>query len=615
MAAIPLLLIAVLLLYVLHLCSELRARSKIPPGTQPLPGPKCYPILGRVHDVPAETSWLKFYEWSKEYGPIYQTKMFGTVHVWISSEEVAHELLSRRSSIYSDRPQIPNLPDNRTKGDYLALTGFNDTWRRQRKLAQQLMAANVSLHDYARKERDRFLYLLSINPRNYSEYIEQFTSRTVARLSWGTPHSAEVLRVTTAGLLETISPSGALPNILWWLMYLPTWLSPWQQKENARHALEAKVLNDNVRHAHERIKDGTAMPSFIRTFILNHTTLLDGAIPEAEASYVVGQMAIAGALTIGSPIQSFLLAMLHYPKWQKRLQDEVDETCAGACPQWEDRDKLPLLRAVVKEVIRWRPPVPTGIPHALEQDDIYNGYFIPAGATIHALEWSMTRDEDKYPDADTFNPARWLDPSYPTYREPLTTYPRLQGHSQFGFGRRTCQGLPLVDQDLFLSMGGMAWAFDIRRKRVHGGGLGDEVPVHWNDYTPLLIAKPRPFEFDVVVRGGEERKRALRRMWELAKDEDDKAEIEVDLRRRREDSDALRRAAAANEKRRRCWSGANVENVYRDFGAPGNGNTGRVTKRAIVVDDASDPGGSDTSGPSGGSSSPSPSSSSSDSDG
>ncbi len=29
----------------------------------------------------------------------------------------------------------------------------------------------------------------------------------------------------------------------------------------------------------------------------------------------------------------------------------------------------------------------TGIPHAIEKDDVYNGYFIPAGATIHALEW------------------------------------------------------------------------------------------------------------------------------------------------------------------------------------------------------------------------------------
>lgn len=101
----------------------------------------------------------------------------------------------------------------------------------------------------------------------------------------------------------------------------------------------------------------------------------------------VGLIAIAGALTIGSPVQSYLLAMCHYPDWQVKLQEEIDSVCEGWCPQWEDREKLPLLRAVVKEVMRWQPPVPTRIPHATEEDDVYNGYFIPAGATIHALEW------------------------------------------------------------------------------------------------------------------------------------------------------------------------------------------------------------------------------------
>lgn len=129
----------------------------------------------------------------------------------------------------------------------------------------------------------------------------------------------------------------------------------------------------------------------------------------------------------------------------------------------------------------------------------------------------MTRDEETYPDGETFNPARWLEPEYPTYREPLTVYPKLHGFSQFGFGRRTCQGLPLVEQDLYLAMGGMAWAFDIRKKR---GADGGEIPVHWNDYTPLLIAKPMPFEFDAVVRG-EDKARRLRRMWEDGRGEDD----------------------------------------------------------------------------------------------
>ncbi|OTB05000.1 hypothetical protein M426DRAFT_57638 [Hypoxylon sp. CI-4A] len=521
MAVVAWLVLSILLLYLLHSWRNERHRRKIPPGVRPLPGPKSYPIVGRVHDVPAKASWLKFHEWSKEYGPIYQTEMFGTVHVWISSERVANDLLSRRAANYSDRPLIPNLPDNRTSGHYLALSGRNDTWRRQRRLCSQLMAVSAKglLHDYPSKERDRFLYLLSRDPSQYREYVEQFTSRTVARLSWGSPHPAQLLRVTTFGLLETISPSGALPNVISWLMHIPAFLSPWKRKENARHELEAGLLKSSVQYVHDRIDEGTAQPSFVRTFINNLGSKGKWG-DEAEATYVVGQMAIAGALTIGSPIQSFILAMLHYPEWQQKLQDEIDTVCEGRCPEWDERERLPLLRAVVKEVIRWRPPVPTGIPHAIENDDVYNGYFIPAGATIHALEWAITRDEATYPDADAFNPGRWLDPAYPTYKEPLTIYPNLHGFSQFGFGRRTCQGIPIVDQDLFLTMGGMAWAFRLRPKRCADG---TEVPIHWNDYTPLLIAKPAPFEFDADVRDARKQD-ALGRMWETGKGEDDEEE-------------------------------------------------------------------------------------------
>lgn len=50
-------------------------------------------------------------------------EIFGSVHIWISSEQVAHDLLAKRNAIYSDRPVIPNLSDNRTSGEYLALLG------------------------------------------------------------------------------------------------------------------------------------------------------------------------------------------------------------------------------------------------------------------------------------------------------------------------------------------------------------------------------------------------------------------------------------------------------------------------------------------------------------
>ncbi|TVY85121.1 Fumitremorgin C synthase [Lachnellula suecica] len=124
--ATPVVLLSVIVFLVtIALKIWVKNKKVLPPGTRPLPGPKGLPFIGRVHDVPSEATWLKFWDWAKEYGPIYQMEIFGSVHVWISTEQVANDLLSKRGSIYSDRPVIPNLPDNRTSGDYLPLLGRN----------------------------------------------------------------------------------------------------------------------------------------------------------------------------------------------------------------------------------------------------------------------------------------------------------------------------------------------------------------------------------------------------------------------------------------------------------------------------------------------------------
>ncbi|KAH6838646.1 cytochrome P450 [Chaetomium sp. MPI-CAGE-AT-0009] len=377
------------------------------------------------------------------------------------------------------------------------------------------VSSRASLHSYPTVERDRFLYQLCCRPGNYIEWIEQFTTRTVSRLCWGTAQPAQVLRHTTFGLLETISPAGSLPNLISFLRHLPAVISPWKKKERARHEMEDRLFEANVGFVTDSQARDRSTPSFIGTFYETKQEQDEEVRyrwgEEGEASNVVGLMAIAGALTIGSPIQSFLLAMCHHPEWQSRVQEEIDSVLEGRCPEWEDRDRLPLLRAVIKEVIRWRPPVPTGIPHASEADDIYEGFFIPSGATIHAVEWGITRQDNHYPEPDAFDPGRWIDEGSPAYRGPLVRHPSLNGFSQFGFGRRTCQGIPIVEQDLFLAMGGMAWGFEIRKAR--DPATSAEAPAHWNEYTPLLIAKPEWFPFDAVPRSQDkvDRMRAMHR--------------------------------------------------------------------------------------------------------
>ncbi len=66
--------------------------------------------------------------------------------------------------------------------------------------------------------------------------------------------------------------------------------------------------------------------------------------------------------------------MAMYPDVQKRAQEEIDRVVGtGRMPTFEDREQLPYVDAILKEALRWQPPVPLGVPHRVIEDDTYNG--------------------------------------------------------------------------------------------------------------------------------------------------------------------------------------------------------------------------------------------------
>lgn len=112
-------------------------------------------------------------------------------------------------------------------------------------------------------------------------------------------------------------------------------------------------------------------------------------------------------------------------------------------------------------------------------------------------QWAILRDEEIYPDADSFRPERWLTPEFPTYREPLTTFPNLKRFAGFGHGRRICPGLEVSEKSLFLQVSSLYWACSIRRAK---DASGKEVEVPWYDFTGVSIAAPRHFSFAAEER-------------------------------------------------------------------------------------------------------------------
>ncbi len=80
--------------------------------------------------------------------------------------------------------------------------------------------------------------------------------------------------------------------------------------------------------------------------------------------------------------------MASYPEVQRKAQAEL-ETVIGPhrLPGFSDRDSLPYVNALMKELLRWRSVVPIGVPHCSLEDDEYRGYFIPKGSVVIANIW------------------------------------------------------------------------------------------------------------------------------------------------------------------------------------------------------------------------------------
>jgi len=92
--------LAVALLSAIWLLQHYRQpQHKLPPG------PKGWPIIGNLLDMPLEYTWLTYTTWGKKYGPLTYLSVAGVPILIVNSHRIALDLLEKRGQIYSGRPR------------------------------------------------------------------------------------------------------------------------------------------------------------------------------------------------------------------------------------------------------------------------------------------------------------------------------------------------------------------------------------------------------------------------------------------------------------------------------------------------------------------------------
>ncbi|KAG9035075.1 hypothetical protein FRB95_012094 [Tulasnella sp. JGI-2019a] len=190
--------------------------------------------------------------------------------------------------------------------------------------------------------------------------------------------------------------------------------------------------------------------------------------------------------------------MLLYPDVQSRVQEEIDRVAGDHLPSLTNKDSMPYLKAVLTELLRWHPPVPLGVPHSLKQDDVYNGYFIPAGSMIIVNGWGILHDEHHFPDPFTFNPDRFLDRNFSATQDASDASSRPDPWDVvFGYGRRICPGVSVAQTGMWITMATILSCFDIRPK-VDPKTMKPIIPEA--KFSGDSTSFPLPFVCDIIPR-------------------------------------------------------------------------------------------------------------------
>jgi cytochrome P450 len=434
----------------------------------------------------------------------------GREHFVVSTESIANDLLRDRGNIYSSREQLPAatwlLSDNLRP----LFWPYGETQRQGRKLMHQLCQPSVAVTYQPVQELEslRMLDDLIRKPEGYEDWFMRYSAGLIFRIGFG-----KVINLDTPvlkrifGVVHTVervaSPGAYLVDTFPSLMHLPDWLAPFKRELKGLHAEELDVFRSLLNDTKTAMEKDNAAECWEKMY-LEHKD--EYRLSEDEAAYVVGTLFEAGAGTTSAAMMSLMLAFTLYPEELKKLQAELDEVVGDSrLPNFDDIPNLPRTRAVVKEVLRWRPVTAGGLPHMCTKDDTYtlpNGetVFIPAGTNIHPNQWAIHRDPDLYPDADSFRPERWLEEGWPTYKEPLSAFPNIQHFSSFGFGRRICPGMHIAERSLYILTARIAWACTWRKKRAEGG---KEIEPPLYDYVDGFNVQPKWFPFHLEARSKE----------------------------------------------------------------------------------------------------------------
>ncbi|KAH7316417.1 cytochrome P450 [Rhizoctonia solani] len=449
------------------------------------PGPSSYPVIGQLLSVPRSSESRAFINLSMELDSnIISFSFLGQTIIVLNSNEVAYELLEKRSSIHSGRfcPTIIASPNLIGMADFVAFLDTNELWRKQRRAINSRLSrsAVAAFRPSQELEVRRLLARLLTSAAD----TESISSAMFLQSVYGyelkstqDPFFVEIVTMNAnlCNVYLTYSPRDFLVNLLPWMEYIPDWIpgTGWKQTAYEWRAQKERAMDNPYNWAKHRIITGIDDSSIVS---LTYKEVQEMGWSEKDADDFCKNSTLT--------MLWFIIAMALYPEVQEIAQREINEVVgSNRLPSVTDRPNLPYIERLLTEVVRWHPALPLSVPHICTEENEYKGHRIPKGAIIWNDYRGIVRDERVYKNADVFDPDRYLDPSVPP-------------PPAFGWGLRICPGIHFFKEIFFLEVVTMLATLKIEKCKDENGN--EIIPTEATTASSSLV--PVPFKVKITPR-------------------------------------------------------------------------------------------------------------------
>ncbi|KAF7978447.1 hypothetical protein HWV62_638 [Athelia sp. TMB] len=482
-------------------------KAYLRPSRRLPPGPRGWPLIGNLLDMPTSDEWVRYAQWVREFkSDVIHLEVCGTHIVILNSVESAVDLLEKRSSLYSSRPPTPMMSDLMGWSWNTAMLPYNDEWRAQRRhFHGEFDGRAISKHypPILRSTQELLQRLLN-TPEQWQSHIRHLVGATILDVAYGIEvlpvndpyvHTAEA---AFASVSEAMIPGAFLVDVLPILKYVPSWMpgAGFKRKAEGWKKLADAVFDAPFAAMKQAMAAGTAKSSFSSRSLRDIDVKGNVQSQEFSIQAAAGTMYNAGSDTTVALLETFMLAMVLHPEVQTKAQAEMDLVLGRSnLPTFADQESLPYLAAVMQEVFRWQVVAPFGVPHMSTADDEYRGYYIPEGTIVIPNAHQMLNDEHVYPEPSKFNPERFFKDGKIdlSVRSPLI--------AAFGFGRRICPGRALGESSAWLAAGSILAMFNLSKATDHNGVTIEPS----GRYTSGLVRHPETFKCQITPRSNEVR--------------------------------------------------------------------------------------------------------------